>query len=88
MDTFVFLSTVRTEISELFKIPSGQITPEARLVEDLKFDSEDMHQLSMALEEVLSMEIDSEELFKLHTIGEVVNYLSNAARSHCVPHEV
>jgi acyl carrier protein len=86
MDTFVFLSTVRSEISEFFKIPSAQITPEARLIEDLKFDSEDMHQLTMALEEVLSMEIPSEDLFKLHTVGEVVDYLSNAANSQCVAH--
>ena len=86
MDTFVFFSTVRSEISEIFKIPSWQITSEARLGEDLKFDSQDMRQLTMALEEVLSMEIPTEDLIKLRTVREVVDYLSNAAKSQCVAH--
>lgn len=86
MDTFVFLSPVISEISEIFKIPSGQITPETRLVEDLKFDSEDMHQLDMALEELFSMEIPFEDMYKLHTVGEVVDYLSNAPKSQCIAH--
>ena len=84
MDTFGYFSTVRTEISEIFKISSDHITLESRLAEDLKFDSQDMHQLSMALEEVLSMEIPSGDLSKFRTVGEVVDYLSNATKSHCV----
>ena len=86
MDINTFFSTVRSEISEIFKISSERITPEARLVEDLKFDSEDTHQLTMALEEVLSMEIPSEDLFKLRTVGDLVDYLSNEAKSQCVRH--
>ena len=86
MDTNRYFSAVRSEISEIFKIQPGRITLEAQLVADLKFDSQDMRQLSMALEEVLSMDIPSEDLFELRTVGEMVDYLSTKAKSQCVPH--
>ena len=78
--------TVRSEISEIFKIPPGQVTPETHLVEDLKFDWQDTHQLTMALEEILSIEIPSGDLFNVHTVGELVDYLSSKAGSQCVRH--
>ena len=87
MDTLTFFPPVRSEISEIFKIPPEQVTPEAHLVEDLKFDSQDMHQLTMALEEVLSMDIPSEDLFKLRTVGELVDYLSSEAKSQSILHK-
>jgi acyl carrier protein len=65
---------------DIFKIPPGRVTPEARLVEDLNFDALDTHELAMALEEVLSLEIHSEDMLKLHTVGELVDYLSNNAK--------
>ena len=84
--TLAFLSAVRSEISEIFKLPSERVTPDADLVEDLKFDSEDTHQLTMALEEVLSTEIPSEDLSKVHTVGELVDYLSHKADAQCIGH--
>jgi acyl carrier protein len=77
MDTVVISSTVRSEVSEIFKISPERVTPESQLIEDLKFDSEDMHQLTMALEEVLSMDIPTEDLFQVHTVGDLVDYLSH-----------
>jgi len=40
----------------------------------------------MVLEEALSMDIPSEGLLKLRTVGELVDYLSNTAKSRCLPH--
>jgi acyl carrier protein len=42
-----------------------------------------MHQLAMALEEVLSLEIPAEGLLKLRTVGELVDYVSIQPVLHC-----
>ena len=84
MNTNPFFPTVRSELFDVLKIPPEQVTTEADLVEDLKLDSQDTHQLVMALEEVLSMEIPEQELSKVHTVGELVDYLSNKAESQYI----
>ena len=84
MDTNTCYSAVRSEISEIFKIQPERVTPESYLVEDLKFDSEDTHQLTMALEEILSVEIPSEDLSEVHTVGELADYLSHKAESQSI----
>jgi len=83
MDTNTYFSIVRSEISEIFKISPELVTSETHLVEDLKFDAQDMHQLTMALEEILSMEIPSEDLVEHNTIGKLVDYLSTESKSQC-----
>jgi acyl carrier protein len=85
MNTNTLFPDVRSEISDIFKILPERVTPEAHFVEDLKLDSQDMHQLAMALEEILSTEIPDEDLYKLRTVGELVDYLSTKAKSQCVP---
>ena len=84
MDTNILFSDVRSVIFDILKISPKRVTPEARLVEDLTLDSLATHQLAMALEEVLSMKILSEDLFKLHTVSELVDYLAKSARSQGV----
>ncbi len=84
MNANTLFFTVRSLIFDILKIPAERIRPETRLLEDLDVDLPDLHQLAMSLEEVLSLEIPSDDIVKLHTVGELVDYLSHQPKSHCV----
>lgn len=51
------------------------ITEETSLMDDLHADSLDLFELAMALEEEFSVEIPSEDLENIKTVGDVLNYL-------------
>ncbi len=51
------------------------ITPEARLIEDLHFNSYDFMSLLGELEEQFDVTLDEQELTGIHTLGEVTAYL-------------
>ena len=53
------------------------ITEETDIFEDLGADSLDLFELVMALEEKYEVEIPSEELAELTTVGAVMEYLKN-----------
>lgn len=51
------------------------ITNEARFIEDLGFNSYDFMSLLGELEETLDVQVDEQEVLKLHTVGDAVKYL-------------
>ena len=55
-----------------------QVTPSASLTKDLEADSLDLVELHMALEEKLGIKIPDEQLAKLDTIQDVLDYLASA----------
>ena len=55
-----------------------QVTPPASLTKDLEADSLDLVELHMALEEKLGIKIPDEQLAKLDTIQDVLEYLAAA----------
>ncbi|MDD3627884.1 MAG: acyl carrier protein [bacterium] len=66
---------VKELIADKLHVEPGQITPEARFIEDLGADSLDTYELIMALEEEYSIKITDEEAQKLTTVGSVVSFL-------------
>ena len=50
---------------------------EASFKEDLDADSLDLFELVMALEEEYDVEIPSDDLAELNTVGDVINYLKD-----------
>ncbi len=52
-----------------------EITEQTSFKEDLEADSLDIFELIMALEEEFNVEIPSEDLESLDTVGDVINYL-------------
>lgn len=62
-------------IVEQLNVEDVEIKMETSFKEDLGADSLDLFELVMALEDEYSVEIPSEELEKLLTVGDVVNYL-------------
>lgn len=64
-------------ICEQFLVEPETVTLETTFVDDLGADSLDVVELTMALEEEFSLpEISDEELKKIATVGDLVDYVS------------
>lgn len=55
---------------------TSQITVETSFKDDLHADSLDLFELAMAFEEEFSVEIPSEDLEKITTVGDVMTYIN------------
>lgn len=53
--------------------PTAQITPEAKIAEDLNTDSLDRLELLMALEEELQIEITDEQAGDMKTVKDIID---------------
>ena len=69
------LEKMKEIIAEQLNCDAESITMETSFKEDLGADSLDLFELVMALEDEYSVEIPSEELQDLTTVGAVVDYL-------------
>lgn len=66
---------VRELVAAQLGIDEAVIKPESNFKEDLKADSLDLFELVMSLEEECSVTIPSEELEKILTVQDVVDYI-------------
>ena len=66
---------VRDIFVETLSCDADQVTLEANLAEDLDADSLDAVELNMAIEEALEISIPDDELTKMKTVGDIVEYL-------------
>ena len=66
---------IREMIAENLNIDINTITEEASFKEDLGVDSLDLFELVMALEEEFRVEIPTEDLETLTTVGAVAKYV-------------
>lgn len=66
---------VKNTIVDTLDCELEAVTMEASLSEDLGADSLDAVELNMALEDELGIAIPDEELAKMKTVGDIVNYL-------------
>ena len=69
------LEEMREIIAYQLNCDAETITEETSFKDDLGADSLDLFELVMALEEKYEIEIPSEELAELTTVGSVMNYL-------------
>ncbi len=68
---------VKAVIEEKLNADGVEITEATNFKEDLNADSLDLFELVMALEDEFETEIPSEDLEKLVTVGDVLNYLKS-----------
>ncbi|MBC8572883.1 acyl carrier protein [Jingyaoa shaoxingensis] len=68
---------IREMIAENLNIDMNTITEGASFKEDLGVDSLDLFELVMALEEEFGVEIPTEDLEELTTVGAVVKYVES-----------
>ena len=66
---------VRDMIAEQLQVPAQSITPQSRLVEDLKADSANVMVMILELESEFGIEVEDEVILTLKTVGDVVDYI-------------
>ena len=71
------LEEMKEMIAEQLNCEESSITETTSFKDDLGADSLDLFELVMALEEKFDVEIPSEELAELTTVGAVMEYLKN-----------
>jgi acyl carrier protein len=72
---------VKKVVVEQLSVEADEVTPEASFVEDLRADSLDMVELSMAFEEEFQIDIPDEEAEKIKTVQDAVNYIDEKSKS-------
>ena len=63
-------------LADNFGVEESKITENASFKDDLGADSLDLFELTMALEDEYGIEIPSEDLEKIVTVGDVVEYVN------------
>ena len=69
------LEKMKEIIADQLSVDADTITEASKFKEDLGADSLDLFELVMALEDEYSVEIPAEDLEKLTSVGEVMDYL-------------
>ena len=69
------LEKMKEMVADQLNVDAAEITAETSFKDDLGADSLDLFELVMALEEEYNVEIPSEDLEKLTTVGAVMDYL-------------
>ena len=69
------LEKIAALLNEKLDIDTADVTLEASFKDDLEIYSLDLFDLVMSIEEEFGLEIPSEELEKLTTVGAMVDYL-------------
>ena len=69
------LERVKEIIEEQLNVEGVEITEATRFKEDLEADSLDLFELVMAFEEEYGVEIPSEDLEKITTVGSIIDYM-------------
>lgn len=69
------LEKMKEIIAEQLNVEEDKVTEASSFKEDLGADSLDLFELVMALEDEYSVEIPAEDLEKLLTVGQVMDYL-------------
>lgn len=78
MSTF---DRVKKVVVDQLNVEPDEVTAEATFVEDLRADSLDMVELSMAFEEEFQIDIPDEDAEKIKTVQDAVNYIDEKSGS-------
>ncbi|MFV0528451.1 MAG: acyl carrier protein [Lachnospiraceae bacterium] len=71
------LEKINEMVAEALGADAATLTADTSFKEDLGADSLDLFELAMALEEEYGVEIPTEDLEQMVTIGDVVKFLSD-----------
>ena len=76
---------VRDVVVQPLKVGAEEVTPEANLVDDLRADSLDIVDLTIAIEEAFSedaeFEIRDEDAENIHTVQDILDFLAGQGLS-------
>ena len=68
---------IKEMVAENLGVDAGSITEESSFKDDLGADSLDLFELVMALEEEYDVEIPTEDLEQIATVGDVISYIES-----------
>ena len=71
----MIFDTVKSMIAKQLRVDEASITPESRLIEDLKADSANVMVMIMDLEDKYGIMVEDDQIMKLKTVGDVVAYI-------------
>ena len=71
------LEKLQEIIAEQLGIEAAEVQAESNFKDDLNADSLDLFEMVMAMEEEFGVEIPSEDLDKIATVQDVMDYLKN-----------
>ena len=67
-------------IADVMNLDPREISTETSFIEDLGADSLDVYQIMIALEEELQYELDSDQVERIRTVGEVLELVNGTDR--------
>ena len=71
------LEKIQELVADGLGVEASKVLPETSFKEDLGADSLDLYELVMAFEEEYGVEIPSEDLEKITTVGAVIEYIES-----------
>ena len=71
----ITFESVRDIIVDTLSCEAENVKPDTNLIEDLEADSLEIVELSMALQEELGIGIEDEDLEKIHTVQDILDYI-------------
>ena len=71
----ITFESVRDIIVDTLSCEAENVKPDTNLIEDLEADSLEIVELSMALQEQLGIGIEDEDLEKIHTVQDILDYI-------------
>ena len=71
----MIFENVKAMIAKQLKVDAATITPESRLIEDLKADSANVMVMIMELEDTYGIMVEDDQIMKMKTVGDVVAYI-------------
>jgi acyl carrier protein len=70
---------VRNILAEQLGVDLAEVTPDARILDDLGADSLDVVEMVMSIEEAFDIEIPDEDVEELLTVADVERYVTRTA---------
>lgn len=71
------LERLQAVIADKLSVEVSEVKPEATFREDLGADSLDLFEVVMGIEEEFGISIENEDLEKIQTVGDALNYITN-----------
>ncbi len=68
---------IAAAIADQLNLDARAIKPESRLIEDLRADSLDIVAMIMEMEQEFDLQIPDEDMLKLRTVEDIVDYLAD-----------
>lgn len=71
--------TVKKIVADILEVELESVTEDASILDDLGADSIAVMEIVMELEEELDVEVPTDDILELKTVGDIIEYISKNA---------